>query len=88
MHNCEKSYFRNSWRNLVEFGMGYEVIVIHAINTRDKAGPFLWRVNLTIEIWSIYAKKRGKKSFTDPCMFPKRGCISGLTVMDYFLIHV
>ena len=62
MHNCEKSNFRNSWRNLVEFEMGYEVIVIHAIHTRDKAGPYLWRVNLTIEIWSIYAKKREKKS--------------------------
>ena len=61
MHNCEKSNFRNSWRNLVEFEMGYEVIVIHAINTRDKAGPYLWRVNLTIEIWSICAKKRKKK---------------------------
>jgi hypothetical protein len=45
--------------------MGYEVIVIHAINTRDKAGPYLWRVNLTIEIWSIYAKKRKKKFRVD-----------------------
>jgi hypothetical protein len=46
--------------------MGYEVIVIHAINTRDKAGPYLWRVNLTIEIWSIYAKKKEKKVLQCP----------------------
>ena len=69
MHNCEKSNFRNSWRNLVEFEMGYEVIVIHAINTRDKAGPYLWRVNLTIEIWLIYAKKRKNLSVVNICLW-------------------
>ena len=42
--------------------MAYVVIVIHIRGTRDKAGPYLLSVNLTIEIWSLIAKKRKKTS--------------------------
>ena len=60
MQKCEKSNFRYPWAILLGIEMAYVVIVIHIRGTRDKAGPYLLSVNLTIEIWSLIAKKRKK----------------------------